>query len=274
MTRLIDSHVHVWDPAVNHYDWLSGELARSYLPDEYRAGAPQATGAICVEAGAGDGLAEARWVASLLWPELLGFVAHAPLERGVAVADPLDRLQESGGVVGIRRMLQDQPLAFFDDPGLLAGLRVLATRGLPFDACVRHAQLPALTSLLAQVPDLPVVLDHLGKPPVAHGDDGTWARNVRALATLPQVRIKLSGIAPEGSADRAIREQARSWLVAAVEVFGPERCMLGSDWPVSAGGPSREAAGAWLEHVVSDVGASDSDRDWLMWRTASTFYGV
>jgi len=274
MTPLIDSHVHVWDPAVNEYRWLSGELARPYLPDEYRAGAPQTTGVIFVEAEAGDSLSEAHWVASLDWPELLGIVAQAPLERGAAVADPLERLRGSDRVVGIRRQLQDEPISFFDHPGLLAGLRVLARTGLPFDACVRHSQLPALTALLAQVPELPVVLDHLGKPPVAWGDDGTWARELRALAALPQVRVKLSGLAPEGSPDRPVRDQAREWLLTGLDAFGPERCMLGSDWPVSAISAPREAPGEWLDHVLSDAGASDGDRDWLSWRTASAFYGV
>src|SRR4051812_5062981 len=274
MTDLIDTHVHIWDPAANDYGWLSGELDRSYLPDDYRASAPNTTGVIFVEAAADDALAEARWVDRLVWPELLGIVAQAPLERGDGVSDHLDKLQESGRVVGIRRQLQDEPLALFDDPGLLAGLRVVGARGLPFDACARHEQLPALTALLARVPESPAVLDHLGKPPVALGDDGTWARNLKALAALPQVRIKLSGIAPEASADRAIREQAKSWLLTALELFGPERCMLGSDWPVSAISPPRETAGEWLDHVVSDVGASDDEREWLRWRTASNFYGV
>src|SRR4051812_44173319 len=141
MTDLIDSHVHVWDPAANDYRWLSGELDRSYLPDDYRAGAPHTTGVIFVEAEAADAVAEARWVDALAWPELLGIVAQAPLERGDGVSGHLARLQESGRVVGIRRQLQDEPLAFFDDPGLLVGLRVLAATGLPFDACVRHEQL-------------------------------------------------------------------------------------------------------------------------------------
>ena len=278
MTPLIDSHVHVWDPSVNDYSWLSGELDRAYLPDEYGDGAPRTTGVIFVEANAADNVAEAQWVARLPWPELVGIVAQAPLELGDAVAPVLARLQQVDKVVGIRRQLQDEPIAFFDDPGLLAGLRALAGTGLPFDACVRHEQLPALTALLSQVPELPVVLDHLAKPPVATGDDGTWERALRALAALPQVRVKLSGIAPEGRADRPVREQARSWLRAGWDAFGPQRCMLGSDWPVSAISPPRETPGDWLDHVLSDVlgeaAARDADRDWLSWRTASTFYGV
>ncbi|MEO6115801.1 MAG: amidohydrolase family protein [Pseudolysinimonas sp.] len=274
MATLIDSHVHVWDPAANDYDWLSGELDRAYLPGEYQASAPDTTGVIFVQAAAADGVAEARWVGSLDWPQLLGIVAQAPLELGAAVAGHLDQLQTLAKVVGVRRQFQDEPNAFLDDPGLLAGLRLLADRGLPFDACVRHAQLPALTALLAQVPELPVVLDHLGKPPVATGDDGTWASNLRDLAQLPQVQVKLSGLAPEAAAGSPIREQARTWLAAAVEAFGPDRCMVGSDWPVSAAAPAGGAPGTWLEEVLDDVGAGSTDRDWLSWRTAAAFYRV
>lgn len=274
MTKLIDSHVHVWDPAVNDYDWLSGELNRAYLPAEYQASAPQTTGVIFVQAAAADAVGEAEWVAGLEWPQLLGIVAQAPLERGADVAAHLDRLSEVDRVVGIRRQFQDEPVAFLDDERLLDGLRLLAARGMPFDACVRHAQLPALTALLHRIPELRVVLDHLGKPPVANGDDGTWARDVRALAELPNVRIKLSGLAPEASADHEIREQATSWLLTGLDAFGPERCMVGSDWPVSAVSPPRETAGQWLEHVLSDAAASEGDREWLAWRSASEFYGV
>lgn len=274
MITLIDSHVHVWDPTVNAYDWLSGDFDRAYLPPEYRADAPDATGVVFVQAGALDGLGEARWVASLDWPQLLGIVAHAPLEHGESVAGHLDQLQRIDRVVGVRRLLQDAPLALFEDPGLLAGLRALAARGLPFDACVRHAQLPALTSLLLQVPELRVVLDHLGKPPVATGDDGRWERDIRALAALPQLRVKLSGLAPESSPTRPVRGQAHAWLLTALDAFGAERCMVGSDWPVSAVSSSGEAPGRWLANVLEDTGASAVEREWLGWRSASEFYGL
>ena len=80
--RLIDSHVHIWDPTVLEYSWLEGELDRPYLPAEYQAGAPATTGVIFVEAGAADKADEVAWAESLGWPELLGVVAHAPLEQG------------------------------------------------------------------------------------------------------------------------------------------------------------------------------------------------
>lgn len=272
--RLIDSHVHIWDPTALEYTWLEGELDRPYLPAEYQAGAPATTGVIFVEAGPANKAQEVAWAESLDWPELLGVVAHAPLEKGSAVASELATLREAGRTVGIRRLLQDEPLSFFEDSGLLEGLRTLARAGLPFDACIRHHQLAALTALLAKVPELPVVLDHLAKPPVATGDDGTWERELRALAALPQVVVKLSGMPPELGDDQELVPTVLPWLEIALDAFGAERAMVGSDWPVSAMLPRRLAPGKWLSIVADELAASPTEREHLSWGTASRFYGV
>ena len=113
--RLIDSHVHIWDPTVLEYSWLDGELDRPYLPAEYQAAAPAVTGFIFVEAGAAGTTDEVAWAESLGWPELLGVVAHAPLEQGSRVVTELAALREAGRTVGIRRLLQDEPLSSFED---------------------------------------------------------------------------------------------------------------------------------------------------------------
>jgi L-fuconolactonase len=277
--RLIDSHVHIWDPTALPYTWLEGELDRPYLPAEYQAAAPATTGVIFVEAGPAVKTDEVAWAESLGWPELLGVVAHAPLEQGGVVAAELAALREAGRTVGIRRLLQDEPLSFFEHPGLLEGLRTLASTGLPFDACIRHHHLPALTALLMKVPELPVVLDHLAKPPVATGDDGTWERNIRALAALPNVSVKLSGMPPELSDDQLRDDQelvsaARPWLEVALDAFGADRAMVGSDWPVSSMLPRQLPPGQWLSIVLDELSASPAEREQLAWRTAARFYGV
>jgi len=272
--RLIDSHVHIWDPTALEYSWLEGELDRPYLPPEYQAGAPATTGVIVVEAGASGIGDDVAWAESLDWPALLGVVAYAPLEKGSGVATELEALRSRGRTVGIRRLLQDEPPSFWEEPALLDGLRAVAAAGLPFDACIRHHQLAALTGLLAKVPELPVVLDHLGKPPVATGDDGTWERNLRALADLPRVSVKLSGMAPDVRDDQELFSAARPWLEAALDAFGAERAMVGSDWPFSALLPRRLAPGPWLSMVLDELAASPAEREQLSWRTASRFYGV
>ena len=271
--RLIDSHVHIWDPTALEYSWLEGELDRPYLPAEYRAGSPATSGVIFVEAGPTSRAGEVAWAESLGWPELLGVVAHASLEKGRAVADDLAVLRAAGRTVGIRRMLQDEPPSFFEDPGLLEGLRTLATAELPFDACIRHHQLAALTALLARVPELSVVLDHLAKPPIATGDDGTWERDLRRLAALPQVSVKLSGLPPELRDDQELLSATRPWLEIALDAFGADRAMVGSDWPVSSMLPRQLPPGRWLSMVLG-LAASPSEREQLAWRTAARFYGV
>ncbi|MEO7720403.1 MAG: amidohydrolase family protein [Pseudolysinimonas sp.] len=272
--RLIDTHVHIWDPTALEYSWLEGELDRPYLPAEYLAGAPATAGVIFVEAGPASTTGEVAWAQSLGWPELLGVVARASLEKGDGVATELAALSEAGPTVGIRRTLEDEPLSFFEHPGLVEGMRALAKTGLPFDACVRHHQLAALTALLAKVPELPVVLDHLAKPPVATGDDGTWERDLRALAALPQVSVKLSGMPPELRDDQELVSATRPWLEVALDAFGADRAMVGSDWPMSARSPRRLTPGRWLSMVLDELAASPAEREQLSWRTASRFYGV
>jgi L-fuconolactonase len=275
---LIDSHIHMWDLRKNRYDWVAGDehLDRSFVPTDLDRGTSGVTGMIFVQAGAADALAEASWVDSLSteWPELVGIVADAPLEQGSSVRAHLSELGAIKKVVGVRRLLQDENLSFFESDDLVAGLQQVADAGLTFDACIRHYQLPALTTLLAKVPDLDVVLDHIGKPPIAAGIDDEWFAQFRTLSENPKVFVKLSGVAPEADPERPIAEQAIPFLLAALEEFGQDRCMLGSDWPVSAVTPHGLRYDEWFALVLETLENSGAHREQLAWRTAAHFYGV
>jgi L-fuconolactonase len=279
--QLIDSHIHMWDPAHNSYDWIAGDesLDRAFVPADLDRGTSGVTGMIFVQAGAADGLAEARWVDSLAgeWPELVGIVADAPLELGAAVQPHLDALRELDKVVGIRRLLQDESLEFFEREDLVVGLRATAKAGLTFDACIRHHQLPALTKLLHKVPELDVVLDHIGKPPVSAGIDSSigdeWLGQFHELADNQKVFVKLSGVAPEAPGD-SVKEQAMPFLLTALETFGQDRCMVGSDWPVSAVTKHELKYDEWFAIVLDGLEEAGAHREQLAWRTAAHFYGV
>jgi L-fuconolactonase len=274
MGRVIDTHVHVWDPAVLRYPWQSGDFDRPFLPADIPRRPGDDTAMIFVEAGCADGAGEAQWVAGLDWPERVGIVAQVDLSLGDAVAEGLDRLAAVDGVVGVRWNLEDRPLESFESPALLTGLRRVAARGLTFDACVRHHQLEALTTLVARVPELPVVLDHLGKPDMSRPLDSAWLNSIEALAEMPHVSIKLSGAPPESDPGRAVGPQAGPFLNAALDAFGPARSMLGSDWPVSAATPHHIGPGEWFDLVFTELGASPEERAQVGWHTASTFYGI
>lgn len=275
---VVDAHQHVWDPGLLSYPWLADEprLNAPFLPDHSLDDAVDRV--VFVQADAADGAAEAEWVQGLAssWPQLAAIVAYAPVEAPDLGA-ALDRLGTLPLLRGVRRLLQDEPSRFIDSDAIRRGLRVLAARGLPFDACVRHHQLGELVRVAQDVPECTVVLDHLGKPPVAQGlgsrDGAAWADAMHSLAALPSVFAKLSGLAPEADPARPLAEQAVPFLEFALEVFGPARCMVGSDWPVSAVTPHRLATSEWFE-LVGTLAPDRPSRDLVLGGTASAVYRI
>jgi predicted TIM-barrel fold metal-dependent hydrolase len=277
---MIDAHVHLWDRERFRYDWLDDapELPRRALPEELGEAAPDVGGFVLVQADCApaEGLDEARWFDAVAddWDRIAGIVAFAPLEDA-GVESQLEQLAAMPRVVGVRRLLQSEGPDFLEDPGLDRGLDALAPLGLSFDACVRWPQLPALVRLAARHPQLVIVLDHLGKPPVVAGfasDEGRlWARSVTELARLENVAVKLSGLpaeAPAGTGEPAYRE----WVEHALQAFGADRAMFGSDWPVSAT-PELDHAG-WTATVVDALGPSDDELRAVFEATAMRVYGL
>ncbi len=258
---LIDSHVHVWDPDRLSYSWLAeSELDRAMLPPHVDRVATMPTQMIFVQASDGDPLAEARWVDQLDWPELVAIVAGADLTRQPEdIEAHLAALAEIPRVVGVRHLLQDTAVRDFS--AVREGLRILEHRGGTFDACIRHTQLPALIDLLDAVPDLTVVLDHLGKPPVDEGIDSPegrrWSEQIGILAARPRTYVKLSGLAPESSDASAFGANVDAFIDRGLEAFGVQRAMIGSDWPVSAHFGVGGTFTGWAARVERLVGAAD-----------------
>jgi L-fuconolactonase len=233
---MIDAHVHLWDPAVLEYPWLPEELSFAHTRFDGRA--------VIVEADArGD---ELSWLESLA-PEAI--VAHAPLEGPV----DLEALAARPLVRGVRRLLQGTDL--FED--VRENVQRLGTLGLPFDACITQDQLPRLIALAGACDETTIVLDHLGKP---HALD-PWRARLAELAAHEHVYCKLSGLTTEVAGD------VRPYLEHALEVFGPQRCLFGSDWPVASLTTTYDG---WLS-VVSGL-LSDGEREQVLAGTAVTVY--
>lgn len=249
---LVDAHLHLWDPARLEYPWLAGipELHRRFGPADLDTGGHRLTGVVFVEAGRRDdqALDEVIWVEQLAtqWPVLRAVVAHAPLERSGNCGRQLAELARHRLVTGIRRNLQDEPGGFALTGGFLAGVRLLAGYGFSFDLCVRHGQLPEVTELVVAVPEVTFVLDHLGKPPVAAGQLDPWREHLSRLAGHPNVVCKLSGLATEADQERWQIADVLPYLAHALAEFGPERCLVGGDWPVATLATSY---GRWLDAV-------------------------
>ncbi len=239
---VIDAHHHVWDLSVRDQDWITGpELAplrRDFtLKDlESEARAAGVDGTVLVQ----------TVTVPEETPEFLALADAHDLIAGVVgwtdltrpdVAEELARLRELPGgrhLKGIRHQVQGEPdPEWLLRPDVRRGLAAVADAGLVYDLVVLPHQLPACARAAADLPGLTFVLDHLGKPPIASGNRDSWASHLRALAALPNTVGKLSGLVTEADLASWTVEDLRPYADMALEAFGPDRLMYGSDWPVS-----------------------------------------
>jgi len=242
--RIVDSHVHFWDPEVLHYPWLTGvpPLHRAFLPRDYAA----ATGQIpigrmvFVEANcrADEAGREVEFVERLVRaePRLAGIVAFVDLAQGIGtrgsgLGKTLDALSRSPRVKGMRQNIQGQPAGFCRQPAFVEGVREVGRRGLVFDLCATHDQLGEVVDLVRDCPDTRFVLDHCGKPAIRDRGFEAWSADVTRLAAYENVCCKLSGLLTEAGATWCV-EDLVPYAARVVECFGSERVLYGSDWPV------------------------------------------
>jgi L-fuconolactonase len=169
------------------------------------------------------------------WEFVWGVVGWVDL-TSVSVGDDLDALIDGPGgdrLVGIRHQVHDEP-----DPDWLRradvrrGLTAVQARGLRYDLLVRARELPAAMDTVGALEDLHFVLDHIAKPRIADGQDAAWRERMPALAALPNVAVKLSGMVTEADWTSWRPADLRPFVGSVVDWFGVERLMFGSDWPV------------------------------------------
>ncbi len=239
---IVDAHVHLTDLDRFSYPWMQRvpSLLRAWTPADFAAAArPLVVEKLVfleVDVTPAQRVAEAQWVAGLAATDarIGGLVASAAVERGRAIAGELDALQATGLLSGIRRLIQDEPdPKFCLQPGFLDGLQLLGERGIPFDICCFHHQLPAVVEMVRACPGTKFVLDHLGKPPARDGLLDPWRADLDLLAKNTNVWCKISGLATEARHDAWTQEQLLPYIRHAADLFGDGRILFGSDWFVS-----------------------------------------
>ena len=276
---IIDSHVHLYDPDRLRYSWLRDvpKINRAFLLPDFHAarGAVEIERIVFVEVAADPGLhlAEARLVQELANrdPLLGGMVAHAPVEKGAAVEEDLAVLGQLPLLRGIRRLIQTEhdPTAALE-PEFLEGVRRVGRHGLPFDLCLKHWGMVAALELARRCPDVQFVLDHIGKPGIRHGLREPWWSQMRELAGLPNVVCKISGVITEADHANWNREQIKPYVAHAIDMFGFDRVMFGSDWPVAE---LTHGYGDWVDLVDEVVsGCSEGELRGLYCETARRVY--
>lgn len=277
---VVDAHQHFWNPEEGSYDWLGPEtpaIHRRFGPDDLlpllAAAGVQRT--VLVQSADNRADTDAMFDVAAGTPEVAGIVAWVPLDDPEQAAADLAELRQRPGFVGIRNLIHDRA-----DPDWLlrpdvdAGLGVLEDADVPFDlVAVLPRHLEILDTISERHPQLRIVVDHLGKPPVRGGDLTEWAGLLARAAENPLVSAKVSGLYPTAGDPLAwSAEDLRPAFCTALELFGADRLMYGGDWPISVlhGGYLK----VWEELAVLFAELGEADRADVLGGTAAAFYRI
>jgi L-fuconolactonase len=276
---IVDAHHHFWDPSRNDYPWLTDELAairRAFGPEDLRPLLRECDVRRTVLVQTRSSLDESREFLAVADAHdfIGGVVAWIDLthDTGAQIAE-LRSAPGGGKLVGIRHQVHDEPDARWllrDD--VQQGLGAVGQAGLAFDLLVRTRELPPAAEAAQLHPDTRFIVDHLGKPPIRDGGDDRWDDGMQALAGLPNVCCKLSGLVTEADWQNWTPAELAPYVGSAREWFGNDRLLFGSDWPVCL------LAGSYTEVVdgyvaaLGDVSAETLER--IMARNAIDFYGL
>lgn len=260
----IDAHQHFWRYDAAKYAWISREMAplqRDFLPEDLRP---------LLEGTGFDGSVAVQACHSIEETEWLLELANAnAFVRGVVgwvdLCSPdaprqLEQLAANRKLVGVRHVAQDEPDdQFLLRPDFLRGIARLSEFGLAYDILIYPRHLRAASALARGFPDQRFVLDHIAKPLIAEGALAPWETGIRALAQLPNVYCKLSGMVTEARWRQWTREDFRPYLDVVLEAFGPARLMIGSDWPVCTLSANYQDTMAIVMEYVAELSAAEKD---------------
>jgi len=258
----IDAHQHFWIYSPQEYEWIDDSMKlirRNFLPADLGPELARSGfhGSVAVQTR--QTLEETRWLLELADanPTILGVVGWVDL-CSPEVESQLKRFSKSSKLVGIRHIVQAEPDdRFLLRPDFVRGISQLEEFDLAYDILIYPRHLLVAAEFVEQFPRQRFVLDHLAKPHIKVGEIKTWASGIRRLAQFPNLFCKLSGLVTEADWQHWKPEQITPYLDVAFECFGPDRLMIGSDWPVclvaGAYGRVTDIVKEWLRQFLSET---------------------
>ncbi|WP_171102087.1 amidohydrolase [Ruegeria sp. HKCCD7255] len=275
---IIDSHQHFWTLARGDYPWPNDSVApifRDFTPDDLRPLLTRSGVDQTVLVQATDTVAETEFLLDIARQTgfVAGVVGWVDLTASDAIAT-IDRLRQDPALKGLRPMLQGiaQTDWILQDDAQPA-LAHMASTGLCFDALIQPRHLPVIARLAQQHPNLPIVIDHIAKPQMgaARLPDAAFIDGMHQLAACGSVRCKLSGMVTEvGPGWRT--EDLMPFLEVVLDLFGPDRVMFGSDWPVLNLASDYAAWMAFVHKAIEPY--PDAEKDMILGGAAQQFYGL
>lgn len=270
---MIDSHQHFWQVGRFDYPWMSSDLGvlyRDYLPADLtpilgRHGIEQT---VLVQAS--NSIEESRWLLDLA--DANGFIAGVVGWVDLTDTDThLDELCAHPKFKGVRHLVESEPNDdWLIQPTVLSGLKKLSVRGCAYDLLVHTRHLKYVPQVAESCPDLQFVVDHMAKPPIARNEINEWSAAMKRVAAFPNIHCKLSGLVTEANWASWQTDDLRPYVERTLELFGVDRMMFGSDYPVCLLASSYDRVFGSFQELLKDL--SEDDRDKIFSKNAQRFY--
>jgi L-fuconolactonase len=273
----VDAHQHFWRYNETDYGWIADRmqvLRRDFLPDDL-APLLQEHGfnaSVAVQARQSD--EETRWLLELAGQSevVAGVVGWIDL-RSAELEKALSEYAGNPWLKGFRHVLQDEPDdTFMLQPEFVRGVAMLAAHDFSYDILVFERQLGSVRSLVAGLPKMRLVIDHIAKPDILNASWQSWADHMAALAEHAHVHCKLSGMVTEADWEGWTPATFERYIAHVIDCFGAERVMFGSDWPVCTVAASYTQVVAIVEEIVRQRWPEAEDD--ILGATAARFYGL
>lgn len=282
---IIDTHLHIWDFDRLNYSAFKGHpfFGKSYQIEDYRrdCGKVDVEAMVFVECYADFTSEKGQYIKEIEFVEdsarrdkrIRGIVAMAPLEWGKRVEPMLAEMKEKHPAVkGIRRIIEfdDDPRALALDNNFIEGVNLLEKFGYHFEINVNHTQMDIVREFVKHIPNVPMILDHCGKPGIAEGAIEQYRDDIGELAQHPNLWIKLSDLALEADHSNWTQEDLLPYIEATIEIFGFDRVLYGGDYPICLQATTLPNWVGILDRALS--GASKSELVKFYRNNANAFY--
>lgn len=273
----VDAHQHFWIYNQKEYKWIGlsmRELQRNFLPSHLIKEFKKNGIDFCVSVQARQTLQETKWLLELAQNNsfIKGIVGWVDLKSN-SVEKDLEQFAAYKNFKGVRHVLQDEDDdRYMLQPDFKQGLRKLEKYGLTYDILIYPRQIKYACVLVSELPQQKFIVDHLAKPLIKEGKIETWKKDMQELAKADNVFCKLSGMVTEANWNSWKQEDFVPYMETLLGIFGPNRLLFGSDWPVCTVAAKYEQVLGIATHFIHSL--SQAEQAHVMGQNAIEFYNL
>jgi len=273
----IDAHQHFWVYNQEEYKWIDEsmvKLRRNFLPSHLNRELKRNGIDFCVTVQARQTLQETKWLLELSQnnPFIKGVVGWIDLKNN-SVRQDLEKFAAYKKFKGVRHLLQDEDDdRYMLQPDFKKGLSQLKKFDLTYDILIYPRHIKYACTLVYEFPHQKFIVDHLVKPLIKEGKIELWKKDIRKLAKADNVFCKLSGMVTEANWNSWKQEDFIPYMETLLEVFGPNRLLFGSDWPVCTVAAKYEQVLGIVTNFISSL--SQAEQAHIMGQNAIDFYNL